>query len=210
PPTAAELLASTDWRLAAAAKLALDLPAELQASSCLLAATFTGPERELVVHHALARPISQRIIEHKFDQQPAVAAEPKGVAGSQRRLERVLAWSALATIIGAEQAEAAALVTTGIANPTTDWVDLADYQDCCTGLCLAARLTGGGQPSLARIAAEHNAAALLPALASQIPLVGQGISRDEFTRLYGSATDERFLALRAELCAKILAHAAYR
>lgn len=122
-PTPAEIVASPEWRLWAAAKLALDLPPDLQATSCLLAVSLTGSERELVAGHPLARPVCQRVIERPADEQPAAAGNATAEHDEQHRLDRLLAWAALASLVGGAEAEAAALVATGIANSQATSVD---------------------------------------------------------------------------------------
>ncbi len=210
-PTPAEIVASPEWRLWAAAKLALDLPPDLQATSCLLAVSLTGSERELVAGHPLARPVCQRVIERPADEQPAAAGNATAEHDEQHRLDRLLAWAALASLVGGAEAEAAALVATGIANSQATSVDLEAYADCCAGICLAARLgPGRSQLTVARIAEEKGAARLLPQLGGELKTAASQISRDQFERLYGSATDERFAALRTTLCEQIAAKPSLR
>ena len=213
---------SLEWRLHSAAKLARELPADLQGVACLLAVALTGPNRELVAGHPLARPVCARILGMPdATGRPAVATTTTQTGDSahgsqqarreQTRLEHLLAVAALALLVGGQRAEAAALVDAGITAPQSGPVDLESYTDACAGLCLAARLgPGRWRIGLARLAEEKDLAHFLPASEVEKTSNGGKLPRDEFDRRYGSASDARFLALRAKLCDQISVLPAYR
>jgi hypothetical protein len=215
-------LSSTEWRLRTSAKLAAQLPPDLQTVACLLAVSLTGPDRQRIAAHPLIRPICQRIAGAPAGAERTAVAEhpPADIApadvvtaprGEQGRLERWLSAAALASLLGGQRADAAALVLSGIADPAADAVDLASYADACAGGCLAARLADRGrQPTLARLADEKDFSRFLPPAPDEMKLAATTLPRAEFERQYGSATDQRFLALRTKLCNQISALPAYR
>jgi hypothetical protein len=206
----ADRFASAEWRLRTAAKLSLELPAELRSVACLLAVALTGPQREPIAGHPLARPICARILGA-----PGEAGRPAAVStsvrgGQQARIEHLLATSALALLVGGQRADAAALIDAGISDPAASSVDLESYTDACAGVCLAARLIPGRwRISVARLAEEKDLNRFLPPPADELELAGK-LEREDFEHQFGSATDPRFLSLRAKLCEKISALPAYR
>ena len=138
---------------------------------------------------------------------PAHAAAPP----SQRGIEQTLAAAALATCLGEQLADAAALADAGITNPTSDAIDLAGYADACAGCLLAVRLADpAGRLTLARLADTADLAAFLPAAAEELKLTGSRLTRADFERQFGSAIDERFLQWRGSLYRRIAGQAWHR
>ena len=133
------------------------------------------------------------------------------VRGDQPRLERLIAFAALASLIGSQRAEDAALFEAGINNPAATTVDFESYADACAGFCLSARLTPGRwHVPLARLAAEKDFARYLPPLPEELESGSGTQSRKDVERQYGAPTDSRFLTIRTKLCDQISIMPAFR